>query len=236
MTSDRVGSLLYYAAALAGYALLAVALVLAAVLVMKRGRDEPPSSAEHRAWITETLATAAAERREPLPPQMKLFVERYLQEPRVLICPSAEKEFDEEYWPVGREPDARDVSYCYVNGLSEMDGHDYAIAFDEEWNHDHAGVNVLYIGGHVEWKGNLDDFQVEAAVQLLGMQGRGALGSNAPLLHRPWWSRYPEPPAFQVPPPETGDGSFLMGASRLSLVIGAALALVGVYLLRRIGR
>ena len=135
VTSDRTRRLLYHAAAYAAYALLGVALVLAVVLVMKRGRDEPPAPSEHVAWIRDSLSMAAAECRVRPPPQFELFVERYLKDPRVLVCPSVVSEFDADYWPVANVPDARDMSYCYVNGLSTKDAHDYIVAFDGEWDH-----------------------------------------------------------------------------------------------------
>ena len=187
---------------------------------------------------------AAAERRVGPPPPFEIFVERYLKDPRVLVCPSVVSEFDADYWPVANVPDARDMSYCYVNGLSTKDAHDYIVAFDGEWDHalgqEKEGVNVLYTGGHVEWKPDLDRFQVETTAQLLEMQRRRRrpAGSSTPLLRRPWWSRYPEPPAFKAPPREAESAlsSRTRGASALSLAIGAALALAGVYVLRRIAR
>jgi prepilin-type processing-associated H-X9-DG protein len=240
MTSDRTSGLLYYGATLGGYALLGVALVLAVVIAMKRGRDEAPASPEHVTWIADTLDAAAADRRRKLPPPMQAFVRDYLKDARVLICPSAALEFSAGYWPVRDRPDARDRSYCYVQGLSQKDAHDYILCFDEEWNHavgpKNQGVNVLYVGGHVEWRSDLDELQLEAVSQLLEMHGRMRGRGPDELLQRPWWSRYPEPPAFDVPPPKREDDGALMGASVLSLAVAAAAALVGVYVLRRIVR
>jgi hypothetical protein len=240
VTSDRTRSLLYYAATLGGYALLGVVLMIAVVIAMKRGRDAPPPQAEHLAWIADTLDAAAADRRRKLPPPMQAFVRDYLKDSRVLICPSAAPNLSAAYWPVRDRPDARDRSYCYVQGLSVRDAHDYVLCFDEEWSHavgpKSEGVNVLHVGGHVEWRSDLDEFQLEAVAQLLEMHGRMRGRGPDELLQRPWWSRYPEPPAFHVPPPKREDDSTIMGASVLSLAVAAAVALVGLYVLRRITR
>lgn len=55
------------------------------------------------------------------------------------------------------------ISYQYSEGLSMVDDSDTPVAWDQEddkpsgysGNHD-SGVNVLHLGGHVEWKINND--------------------------------------------------------------------------------
>jgi len=83
------------------------------------------------------------------------------------------------------------TGYVYVSGLRADDPPGYVLAFDDEWNHDGAGVNVCFIDGR-RVKRMLDIGEVH---ELLAKQEKelAAKGRKMKML-RPAWSSWPDPP------------------------------------------
>ncbi len=116
------------------------------------------------------------------------------------------------------------TDYVYVSGLTANDPASYVLAFDDEWNHDGAGVNVVFIGSNVEWKTDFKWLHEQLADQAkeLATQGRTMT------IQRPAWSRYPELP----PPPRPW---FLTPGGAVASICGLLLAaLVGFGIIRSI--
>jgi hypothetical protein len=204
-------------------ALLAFTLDRSRSRSMARPRKERPE-------IAAALAELKASRRHPSG-ELDTFVRDYLQDARVLICPTVEKQhMSAGYWPARASP-GEDMAYCYVSGLTQRDPYDWAIAFDEEWSHAREGVNVLHIGGHVEWVTD-----AEEPIRMLARQTR-ALGARRRKLTlvRPWWSRNPDPPPFVAPPPPEGsEGKKRTPVGRI--ILGSACLAAGALLLARVAR
>jgi prepilin-type processing-associated H-X9-DG protein len=151
----------------------------------------------------------------------------YVKDPRVLLCATAELKMRESWWPARERPE-EDASYCYVSGLSQREPTGWPLAFDEEWNHEGHGVNVLYIGGHVRWVRDPSAPGAEFAEVAQTMAKRGK-----PLrLSRPWWSRAPERPAFMPPPKADADP----GISKAYVVVAAIVFALGAFFLGRYAR
>ncbi len=194
---------------------------------LSRSRARPRKERPH---VAKALAELKASRRHP-PGELETFVRDYLQDARVLICPTVEKQhMSAGYWPARASPQ-EDMAYCYVSGLTQRDPYGWAIAFDEEWNHDRKGVNVLYVGGHVNWVTD-----AEEPIRMLARQSR-ALGARQRKLTlvRPWWRRDPEPPPFVAPPPPEGsEGNKRTPVGRI--ILGSACLAAGALLLARLAR
>ncbi|MHC4506382.1 MAG: hypothetical protein ACYTFI_24060 [Planctomycetota bacterium] len=204
-------------------ALLAFTLDRSRSRSMARPRKERPE-------IAAALAELKASRRHPSG-EFDTFVRDYLQDGRVLICPTVEKQhMSAGYWPARASP-GEDMAYCYASGLTQRDPYDWAIAFDEEWSHAREGVNVLHIGGHVEWVTD-----AEEPIRMLARQTR-ALGARRRKLTlvRPWWSRNPDPPPFVAPPPPDGsEGKKRTPIGRI--ILGSACLAAGALLFTRLAR
>lgn len=191
---------------------------------LSRSRSRPR---KERPEVAKALAELKASRRRPSS-EFEAFVRDHLGDGRVLICPTVEKRhMSAGYWPA-RESPGEDMAYCYVSGLSQRDPYGWVIAFDEEWSHGREGVNVLHVGGHVEWVAD-----AEEPIRMLARQTR-ALGARRRRLTlvRPWWSRNPEPPPFVVPPPEESEGKKRTPVGRI--VLGSMCLAAGALLLARV--
>jgi hypothetical protein len=79
------------------------------------------------------------------------------------------------------------VSYCYVSGVHPTDPPEYVVAFDEEWNHEKSGLNVLYTGGNVQWLADLDLLHDQLAKQEKEFAAKG----RTMTVLRPGWSVSP---------------------------------------------
>jgi hypothetical protein len=208
---------------------------------LSRSRTRPR---KERPQVAKALAELKASRRRPSS-EFKAFVRDYVQDARVLICPTVEKQhMSAGYWPARESPRVasgsdgkaarrgqEDMAYCYVSGLTQRDPYDRAIAFDEEWSHAREGVNVLHIGGHVEWVTD-----AEEPIRMLARQTR-ALGARRRKLTlvRPWWSRNPDPPPFVAPPPPDGsEGKKRTPIGRI--ILGSACLAAGALLFTRLAR
>jgi hypothetical protein len=122
----------------------------------------------------------------------------YIRHGGVYLCPSAGKatrvEHDPEFSHENYTPamfDDTNSDYVYVSGLMANDPQRYVLAFDDEWNHDGDGVNVLYTGGYGEWLGNVTELHAQLARQEKEL---AANGRKMKVL-RPAWSSWPDPPA-----------------------------------------
>jgi hypothetical protein len=175
-----------------GTFLVVAGLVALLALHAGRARRGEKGARPDAARIARVLRLHSARAEMDFPPALEHFVESYLGDTRAAECPTVARHFSADYWPETGEGAAAVWSYCYVSGLSEIDRPGDVIAFDEDWNHDAAGVNVLHVGGNVHWTGDV------GAVR--GMVARRRGGGERELV-LPWWSRHPDPPPFFVPPP-----------------------------------
>ena len=83
-----------------------------------------------------------------------LYETGYLTDHKVFVCRLAA---DQVVPFIEGEPFTEDnVSYCYVSGVHPTDPAEYIVAFDEEWNHEKNGLNVLYTAGNVQWLADLN--------------------------------------------------------------------------------
>ncbi len=154
---------------------------------------------------------------EAFPPTLGHLYPDYISDGKVFLCPSAGRatalednpQFSPENYTPAMLGDTH-PDYVYVSGLRADDPADYILAFDDEWNHDGAGLEVLYIGLNVEWE---IDFKA-VHEQLAGQEKEFAAQGRKMKLLRPAWSTWPEPP------PEL-TGRPLRSGHRIAVVVGA---------------
>ena len=131
---------------------------------------------------------------EAFPPDMDTLVrEGYLKDVGVFICRerSTSRGLKRSGGPASGGIPAQMQSYCYVSGLKATAPPHYVLAFDEEWNYEGEGINVLYVGGNVEWFADIAGFHADLKKQESDLTAQG----RAMKVMRPSWSRYPDPPA-----------------------------------------
>jgi competence protein ComGC len=155
--------------------------------------------------------------------------EDYLKDHKVYICVSARRK-PVRYSRRRGDPLTEDhMSYCYVSGVQPTDPPEYVVAFDEEWNHEGDGLNVLFTGGNVQWQRDIGEFHEKLRMQLAELK---AAGRRVQVL-RPSWSRYPELPEHGL------WGTSRRGALTRTVAAAAAVMLVldvgllAAYLTRR---
>jgi hypothetical protein len=141
---------------------------------------------------------------EAFPPTLGHLYLAYIFDGKVFLCPSAGKatplEVDPCFSDSGRFSRGKyapamfgdtHTDYVYVSGLKAADPGHYVLAFDDEWNHDGDGINVLTIGVRIPWVRDIKAVHRQLAKQEkeLAAQGRKMK------LVRPAWSSWPDPPA-----------------------------------------
>jgi len=82
------------------------------------------------------------------------------------------------------------TDYVYVSGLRADDPPGYVLAFDDEWNHDGAGVHVLFVSSNGEWTHDIKALHEQLAKQEKELAAKG----RKMKLLRPAWSSWPDPP------------------------------------------
>lgn len=154
----------------------------------RRRRTRSPCASNLK-QIGYALHLYSADHDEAFPVDLSvLFEQKYLKDMKVFICPTAARRITRVFGCSCSElPDGYE-SYCYVSGTSATDPPDFIAAFDVESNHsDHNGVNVLFIGGNVEWRNDLDELHDLLGKQRLEMAARG----RTMKIIRPAWSEAP---------------------------------------------
>ena len=116
-----------------------------------------------------------------------LYEQDYLKDHRFFVCPTVARRMTRVFGCNCKELPQGYESYCYASGVQPTDPPEYVVAFDEESNHDRDGVNVLFVGGNVEWRNDLNWLhdQLEKQRKDLAAQGRSMT------LLRPGWSSPP---------------------------------------------
>lgn len=114
-----------------------------------------------------------------------LFEKDYLKDRKVFICPTA-REHVARFTP-GETFTEEHMSYCYVSGVRADDEPWFIASFDVESNHEGDGVNLLFVGGNVQWRGDFDWLHDQLARQKREMEAQG----RKMKIIRPGWS---EPP------------------------------------------
>ncbi len=134
---------------------------------------------------------------EEFPEAFGALYPEFISDGGVFLCPSVDKatklEGDPGFSASSYTPAMfgdTNSDYVYVSGLTAADPAWYVIAFEDESDHDGAGVNVLYIGSNVKWETDIRALHEQLATQekALATQGRTMT------IQRPAWSRYPELP------------------------------------------
>ncbi len=136
--------------------------------------------------IAYALHLYSADHDEAFPESLPvLYEEDYLVDHKVFICPRAR---DEVVPFTPADPFTEDnVSYCYASGVHATDPPDHVVAFEEEWNHDQDGVNVLFVFGNVDWRTDLTWLHDQLEKQKLAMAAQG----RTMRVLRPGWSDPP---------------------------------------------
>ena len=125
------------------------------------------------------------------PPTLGALFYKYASDPRLFLCPSTAEHLRHIRLPKGRIGNRR-LAYCYVAGLRTTDPAEYILAFDEEWNHEGDGMNVLCSDGRVRWSRDVEEVhgRLRKLLEQLRRNGREAR------VLRPSWSRYPDRPVY----------------------------------------
>jgi hypothetical protein len=108
---------------------------------------------------------------EAFPLDLAAAYPRYVPDARVLLCPSSGRAKEYAGGPASMTPDNSD--YCYVSGLKATDPPLCILAFDVASNHEGDGMNVLYLGGNVEWKADIAAVHEQLGKQREEMAARG---------------------------------------------------------------
>ena len=155
------------------------------------------------------------------PPDLAYLFGDYISDSQLFVCPTVAAEGHARKRGYGRfVPEA--VCYCYVSGLKATDDKEYALAFDEEWNHGGEGIIVARVGGQVSWERDIEGFHEELDKQRASLAAEG----RSMKVIRPTWSRWPERPAYPVRPwherpgPLAGIAAFALG------ILGGAVVLI----------
>ncbi len=145
-----------------------------------------PRCASNLKQIAYALHLYSADHDEAFPESLPvLYEEDYLVDHKVFICPRAR---DEVVPFTPADPFTEDnVSYCYASGVHATDPPDHVVAFEEEWNHDQDGVNVLFVFGNVDWRTDLTWLHDQLEKQKRAMTAQG----RTMRVLRPGWSDPP---------------------------------------------
>ena len=166
----------------------------------------------------------AEDNADACPPDLSALFGDYVTDSHLFVCPFAshdgrvlEPESDTFV------PDA--VCYAYVSGLRASDDAEFVIAFDEEWNHEREGVVVVYVGGQVVWRRDIEALHSELKKQRAALAAKG----RTMRIIRPPWSREPDPPDYPdypVRPWHERPGP-VVGVLTLALaIVGGAIVLI----------
>jgi hypothetical protein len=174
----------------------------------------------------------AGDYEERFPSDLDALFGDYVTDGYVFLCPSASKATEATLEGLGRpgasgaprsiHPEHTD--YVYVSGLIAADPPEYALMFDDEWNHDGDGAHVGFVGGQVQWMG------AEELHGLLAKQGSelAARGREMKLV-RPAWSSWPAPSASDDPRAGPKGRPWYEGRSGAGLVGAVVGAVVGAF-------
>jgi len=165
---------------------------------------------------------------ERFPPSLGYLFKDYMSDGRLYLCPSAGKATEmtmDKYTP-GMSFD-RHTDFVYVSGLRADDPPDYVLIFEDEWNHDGDGVQVVFISGHRPW------WDLKTLHRQLDKQEKelAAKGREMRLL-RPQWSSWPDPSASEHP--LAGPQAWYYRRGGRAAIVGAvAAAMVTLWLVMR---
>jgi hypothetical protein len=135
------------------------------------------------------------------PPDLGTLWPDFISDGRVFHCPSAGKATPVEDDPHFSRKDYTPAmfrnthtDFVYVSGLKPSDPKHYVLAFEDEWNHDGEGVNVLRSGGYApsdrDWWPDIKALHEKLARQEKELAAKG----RKMKLLRPAWSSWPDPP------------------------------------------
>lgn len=152
------------------------------------------------------------------PPSLGALFHKYASDPELFLCPTVAGHLRHARLPEGGIGD-EGLAYCYVAGVRSTDPAEYILAFDEEWNHEGDGVNVLYADCRPKWSRDVEGLHKKLRGQLreLGQDGREAR------ILRPLWSKYPDRPVYPPRPWYKGWPVWLVLVCVTVLAAGGAL-------------
>jgi len=124
-------------------------------LATARERAARTSCMSNLKQVGVALHLYASDNGEKFPTKLQDLVPKYMPDATIMSCPAGKRQ------------------YAYVSGLKATDAPNLIIAFDVPGNHS-QGANVLFVDGHVEWRGNAQAVlrQAEGLVRRMGAQGR----------------------------------------------------------------
>ena len=139
------------------------------------------------------------------PPTLGVLYPDYMGDSRGWLCPSAGKataladdpDFSRDDYTPAMFGDTH-TDFVYVSGLRADDPPHYVLAFEDEWNHDGDGVNVLIVSGRVRWMWDIKALHD----QLAGQEKELATQRRKMKVLRPAWSSWPDPPSEPRPVPD----------------------------------
>ncbi|MHC4248421.1 MAG: DUF4190 domain-containing protein [Planctomycetota bacterium] len=108
--------------------------LLLPALSSARERARRSKCSSNAKQITYGLMLYSGDNDERFPASLDELRPDYISDREIFVCPS--------------NPDG---GYVYVKGLSASDSPECVLVYDAAGNHDGAGRNVAFIGGHVQW-------------------------------------------------------------------------------------
>jgi hypothetical protein len=176
--------------------------------------------------IMYACALFSGDNNEAFPTDLGALYPDYISDASIFICPKT-------YAPVERCRASyqgaitdKNLSVCYVSGLTADDSPHYVLAFEEEWNHGAKGVHFACIGGQVAWQHGVAAFHEWFAKQQAELK---AMGREINVL-RPSWSTWPEEPPWIA---ERVRFWWIVGSVGAAAVLAAALAGALLYRARK---
>jgi len=170
------------------------------------------------------------------PPTVGHLYPDFCSDGKGFVCPSAGKATPVEHDPHFSRKDYTPAmfgdthtDYVYVSGLKASDPAHYVLAFEDEWNHDGDGVNVVRAGGYApsdrDWWPDIKALHEQLARQEKELAAKG----RKMKVLRPAWSRYPE-----LPPPRRWYSS--PGGRAVAIGAFAAVAVALALVVRTVSR
>jgi len=187
------------------------------VIAVSRERPNRPDCTSNIKQILYACALYSGDNAKAFPPDLGALVPAYVSDVKLFICPRSGAPV--KLGIAGPITD-KNLTYCYVSGLTATDPPHYVLIFDEEWNHKKQDANVAFVGGEVtRWRrmAALHDQLAKQEAEL------AAKGRTIEII-RPSWSTWPDRPPWVEPRPRSW---WLVGGT----AVGAGVVLVAGFLL-----
>lgn len=157
------------------------------------GRPRDPCTSNLK-QISLACALYSGDNHQAFPADLGVLYPDYVQDASLFICRKTRAPVEVCRSPSPSVIADKNLSVCYVSGITAMDDPDYIIAFSEEWNHEGTGLIFACISGRVAWQKDIVEFHMWLAKQKAELKAKG----RTMKVLRPAWSTWPAKPNWPV--------------------------------------